>query len=91
MNDIVVRAVEFLNNLGIDDLKELAYSNNMSEYPEDHITRRFVDYAYGDNKKALGFITCLTSLYPYIAQELYNRLVGYLNDDKPYGIGGICN
>lgn len=91
MNDIVERAVEFLNNLGIDDLKELAYSNNMETYPEDHITRKFVDYAYGDNKKAVGFITCLTSLYPYIAQELYNRLVGYLNDYKPYGIGGICN
>ena len=73
MNNIVERAVEFLNNLEIDDLKELVYSNNMPEYPEDHITRKFVDYAYGDNKKALGFITCLTSLYPYVAQEVFIR------------------
>lgn len=72
-NEIEERAISFLNRLDINDLKKLIYSNNLDWFPDDHITKKFVDYVYGDNKQTLGFTMCLMSLYPYIAQEMYNR------------------
>ena len=76
-NTVTERANEFLEKLNDEQLEELVGSNGLEWFPDDHIMRNFVNYAYQDIK--VGFVLGMSALYPFIAKECYKRYINLKN------------